>query len=84
MFSRKRAKSLLRFTAKESSFENSDMAIVNGEEKTICAKVLRIHDQLYMPAPACELFDMRWAYAKRNNFISFEHESEDRPITVQP
>ena len=65
-------------------FENSDKAIVNGEEKTICAKVLRIHDQLYMPAPACELFDMRWSYAERNNFISFEHESEAYPITVQP
>lgn len=65
-------------------FENSDRVIVNGEEKAICAKVLRIHDQLYMPASACELFDMRWAYAERNNFISFEHESESHPITVQP
>ena len=65
-------------------FENSDKAIVNGEETTICAKVLRLHNQLYMPADACELFNMRWAYAKRNNFISFEHESEDKPITVQP
>jgi hypothetical protein len=33
---------------------------------------------------AVKLFDMRWAYAKRNNFILVEHESEDKPITVQP
>lgn len=65
-------------------FENSDKALLNGEEKTICAKVLRLHDQLYMPADACSLMGMRWVYAARNNFISFEHECEDKPITVQP
>ena len=40
--------------------------------------------QLYIPADGCHAFDMRWAYAAYNNFISFEHESEDRPVTVQP
>ena len=57
---------------------------VNGETVTIGAKVLRLRNQLYMPADACELFDMRWAYAARNNFISFEHEDESLLITEQP
>lgn len=73
------------YRKKATFFENSDIAQTPDGEKKLSAKVLRLHrDQLYMPADACELFDMRWAYAKRNNFISFEHESEDKPITVQP
>lgn len=41
-------------------------------------------NQLYIPMDAVKLFEMRWAYAKRNNFILVEHESEDKPITAQP
>ncbi len=41
-------------------------------------------NQLYIPLDAVKIFDMRWAYAKRNNFILIEHESEEKPITVQP
>ena len=41
-------------------------------------------NQLYIPMDAVKLFDMRWAYAKRNNFILVEHESEEKPISVQP
>lgn len=41
-------------------------------------------NQLYIPVDAVKIFDMRWAYAKRNNFILIEHESEEKPITVQP
>ncbi|MDR2525405.1 MAG: metallophosphoesterase family protein [Oscillospiraceae bacterium] len=40
--------------------------------------------QLYIPCDACGAFGMRWAYAPRNNFISFEHESEARPVVEQP
>ena len=66
-------------------FEDSDVAVTDrGEVKLECAVKRLDRDQLYMPASACEVFDMRWAYAKRNNFISFEHESEDKPITEQP
>lgn len=66
-------------------FENSDVAVTDrGEVKLECAVKRLNQDQFYMPASACEVFDMRWAYAKRNNFISFEHESEDKPITAQP
>lgn len=41
-------------------------------------------EQLYMPMEAVEIFEMRWAYAKRNNFILIEHESEIKPVTHQP
>ena len=41
-------------------------------------------NQLYIPLDALNIFEMRWAYAKRNNFILIEHESEDKPITEQP
>ena len=65
--------------------EDSDIAVTDRGEVKLEAPVKRLdRDQLYMPASACEVFDMRWAYAKRNNFISFEHESEDKPVTEQP
>lgn len=65
--------------------ENSDIAQTDRGELKLPAKVLRLDEnQLYIPADGCHAFEMRWAYAKRNNFISFEHESEDKPITVQP
>lgn len=65
--------------------ENSDIAVTdNGKEIKLYAKVIRENGQLYMPCDSCEIFDMRWAYADRNNFISFEIESEAHPITVQP
>ncbi len=65
--------------------ENSDIAVTDRGEAKLEAKVIRLHrEQLYMPASACEVFDMRWVYAERNNFISFEHESQERPITPQP
>ncbi len=70
---------------KAEFFEDSDVAVTENGEVKLEAPVKRLDEgQLYMPASACELFDMRWAYAKRNNFISFEHESEDKPVTVQP
>ena len=65
--------------------ENSDLMKTDRGEETLPASVFRGHcEQLYIPADAVAAFDMRWAYAPRNNFISFEHESEDKPITVQP
>lgn len=65
--------------------EDSDIAETPDGSVKLNGKVVRgERGQLYMPCDACKLFDMRWAYAKRNNFISFEHESEDKPITVQP
>lgn len=64
---------------------DSDIAQTDRGDIKLPAKVFRGHrDQLYIPADAVSAFDMRWAYAPRNNFISFEHESEDKPVTVQP
>lgn len=65
--------------------ENSNIVQTEKGEVILKNKVLRLNEgQLYMPCDACEVFDMRWAYAKRNNFISFECESEDKPLTIQP
>lgn len=70
---------------KAEFFEDSDIAVTGDGEVKLESAVTRLDEgQLYMPASACEIFDMRWAYAKRNNFISFEHESEDKSVTVQP
>ncbi len=65
--------------------EGRDIAQTDKGEFKLPAKVIRgACDQLYIPCEGCKVFDMRWAYAKRNNFISFEHESEARQYTVQP
>lgn len=41
--------------------------------------------QLYVPCDSfAKALEMKWYYAKRNNFISFEHESRESPISEQP
>lgn len=65
--------------------EGSDICETDDGELRLPAKVRRgRRGQLYIPADGCRAFGMRWAYAKRNNFLSFEHESEDKPVTEQP
>lgn len=65
--------------------EGEDVAQTDRGALTLPGKVYRGHrGQLYIPADGCAAFEMRWAYAPRNNFISFEHESEEKPITEQP
>lgn len=65
--------------------ENSCEVETDRGRVTLKQPVIRAkRDQLYMPLDAVEVFDMRWAYAKRNNFISVEHESEEKPVTIQP
>jgi len=65
--------------------EGSDVAQTDRGEATLPAPAYRSHrGQLYIPVEACALFDMRWDYAARNNFINFEHGSEDKPVTAQP
>lgn len=65
--------------------EGSDTAETDRGEFKLPAPVYRgERGQLYIPAEGCRAFDMRWAYSKRNNFLSYEHESEDKPVTVQP
>jgi hypothetical protein len=63
----------------------SDRAQTDQGEAALPAPVFRGNQgQLYIPAEACRIFDMRWAYAPHNNFITFEHESEEKPVTPQP
>lgn len=65
--------------------ENSDECVVDGRSAKLPAPVVRLNmSQLYVPLDALKLYDMRWSYAKRNNFILIEIESEDKPITAQP
>ena len=66
--------------------ENSKEVKTNKGVYEMSAEVFRgERGQLYMPADDCaEIFGMKWCYVKRNNFLSFEHESEDKPIFVQP
>lgn len=42
-------------------------------------------NQIYVTADVfAEALGMKWAYAQRNNFLSFEHESEAHPVPKQP
>lgn len=70
-----------RFT-QDSNIVETDQGEVTLE-KAVYRNAERMN-QLYIPMDAVKIFEMRWAYAKRNNFILVEHESEDKPITVQP
>jgi hypothetical protein len=63
----------------------SDVAQTDWQPLQLPAPVYRgARGQLYIPCDGCHALGMRWALAARNNFISFEHESEARPVTVQP
>ncbi|MDR1465022.1 MAG: metallophosphoesterase family protein [Oscillospiraceae bacterium] len=65
--------------------EGSAFAATDRGPLALPAPVFRgARGQLYIPARGCAALEMRWAYAPRNNFLSFEHESEDKPVTEQP
>lgn len=65
--------------------EGSDIMATDRGEFKLPASVIRANrEQLYVPADAVAAFDMRWAYSKRNNFISVEIESEAKPVSIQP
>ena len=71
---------------KAEFFEDSDIAKLNGEDFKLNAKVFRgLESQLYIPIEGfTKMFGMKWAYAKRNNFITVEYPTEDKPVTYQP
>lgn len=84
---REKGKVTLRIYGKEVTFtEGSRIAVTNNGEFDLGAEVFRGNeDQLYMPVDgACKAFGMKWAYAKRNNFITVENFSENHPIVPQP
>ncbi len=66
--------------------EGSRIAVTDMGKVTLEGEVFRgKKGQLYIPVnSACKIFGMKWAYAKRNNFISFEINSENHPFTEQP
>ena len=65
--------------------EKSRTVQTDKGEYTLIKPVIRAaREQLYIPVDAVEIFEMRWSYAPRNNFLLIEHESEALPITKQP
>lgn len=84
---RENGKITLKIYGREVTFtEGSSVAITKDGEFELGAKVFRGREgQLYIPVDgACKTFGMKWAYAKRNNFITIEHVSENVPIVPQP
>lgn len=66
--------------------EGSDIVETDEGVYKLSAKVFRgDKEQLYMPAEDCaKIFDLGWQYAKRNNFINFDHFSENYVTSKQP
>ncbi len=66
--------------------EGSDIAQTDKGDVKLEAEVYRGNEgQLYVPLDsACGIFDMKWAYAKRNNYITIETFDESQPVPVQP
>ncbi len=84
---REKGKVTLKLYGTEATFtESSRVAATNKGDFDLGAEVFRGNEgQLYMPVDgACKAFGMKWAYAKRNNFITIEHVSESVPIVPQP
>ncbi len=64
--------------SKVAQTENGDLDIENEVYRGRAG-------QLYIPVDgACKAFGMKWAYAKRNNFITIETSKESVPIVPQP
>ena len=84
---REEGKVTLKLYGHEVTFaENSRIALTEKGESDLGAEVFRGNEgQLYIPVDgACKAFGMKWAYAKRNNFITIEHVNESVPIVPQP
>ena len=84
---REEGKVTLKAYGHEVTFtENSRIASTEKGDSDLGAEVFRGNEgQLYIPVDgACKTFGMKWAYAKRNNFITIEHVNEGVPIVPQP
>lgn len=66
--------------------EDSDMALTDRGKLKMPHKVVRLHrGQLYVPVDGiCAAFDMRCNYYTVNNILSFELESQFKPVPFQP
>lgn len=84
---REKGKMTLSVYGKSAVFvEDSDIATTNKGDVKLEAPVFRGEsNQLYVPLDsACKIFGMKWAYAKRNNFITIETSNEGFPTPTQP
>ncbi len=84
---REKGKMAVKAYGKEAVFtENSDIASTNSGEIKLKSPVFRGHqNQLYVHLDsACKIFKMKWAYAKRNNFLTIESADEGHPVPEQP
>lgn len=84
---RQKDKMTLSLYGKTAVFtQGSDCAETDRGEVKLDAPVYRgLKEQLYVPLDsACKIFGMKWAYAKRNNFITIESSNESMPVPVQP
>lgn len=65
--------------------QGKDTANTDRGTVSLLGTVFLENDQLYMPAQDCaDIFGMTWYYAARNNFINFNHESENKVLSKQP
>ena len=64
----------------------SDIAVTDRGKVKLEGKVIRGKcDQLFVPLDSmCAIFGMKWAYARRNNFLTIESSNESHPVPLQP
>lgn len=59
----------------------SDIAQTDRGDVRLTAQVFSENGQLYVAvSDAAKIFDMEWHYAKRNNFIEFNCQTEEKPL----
>ena len=66
--------------------QGSDRAQTDKGEIALSAPVFRgRRDQLYVPLDDfCRIFNMKWSYARRNNYLTIETFDESVPVPRQP
>ncbi len=66
--------------------EGSNVAVTDKGDIALGGEVFRGScSQLFVPLDSfCRIFGMKWAYAKRNNFITIESSNESHPVPEQP
>ncbi len=65
--------------------EGSAVALTDRGNVALCAPVFREKGQLMIPVEdSARIFGMQWYYAAYNNFINWNHESENRTLSAQP
>ncbi len=84
---REKGRMTLSVYGKSAVFTEGGITASTGAgDYTLSAPVFRGGaEQLYVPVDdVCKIFGMKWAYAKRNNFITIESSNESEPAPTQP